>query len=180
MRTSRAFPPASAEGVGGKVIVLRADLVPPETCALLTSTARVRLTGGRGRSRRASSRLKEPGPSLVLCTQAPRSQACRRGPARLHARIYSTGSSICRRWKTISSSSAPAGRLQRPGSTSLPTPASDFRCRRKAAALPGRSTAGSISDALVNDPVTDRPGEVIYLRDEESGELWCLDGTANS
>ncbi len=23
-----------------------------------------------------------------------------------------------------------------------------------------------------NDPVTDRPGEVIYLRDEESGELW--------
>ena len=24
-----------------------------------------------------------------------------------------------------------------------------------------------------NDPVTDRPGEAIYLRDEESGELWC-------
>ena len=23
-----------------------------------------------------------------------------------------------------------------------------------------------------NDPVTDRPGEVLYLRDEESGELW--------
>ena len=24
-----------------------------------------------------------------------------------------------------------------------------------------------------NDPVTDRPGEAIYLRDEESGEIWC-------
>ena len=24
-----------------------------------------------------------------------------------------------------------------------------------------------------NDPVTDRPGEVIYLRDEDTGELWC-------
>jgi cyclic beta-1,2-glucan synthetase len=24
-----------------------------------------------------------------------------------------------------------------------------------------------------NDPVTDRPGEVIYLRDEGTGELWC-------
>ena len=23
-----------------------------------------------------------------------------------------------------------------------------------------------------NDPVTDRPGEAIYLRDEETGELW--------
>src|SRR2546430_11399948 len=23
-----------------------------------------------------------------------------------------------------------------------------------------------------NDPVIDRPGEVLYLRDEESGELW--------
>ena len=23
-----------------------------------------------------------------------------------------------------------------------------------------------------NDPVTDRPGEVIYIRDEDSGELW--------
>jgi cyclic beta-1,2-glucan synthetase len=24
-----------------------------------------------------------------------------------------------------------------------------------------------------NDPVTDRPGEAIYLRDEDTGELWC-------
>ena len=23
-----------------------------------------------------------------------------------------------------------------------------------------------------NDPVTDRPGEVLYLRDEDTGELW--------
>ena len=24
-----------------------------------------------------------------------------------------------------------------------------------------------------NDPVSDQPGEVVYLRDEESGEIWC-------
>ncbi len=24
-----------------------------------------------------------------------------------------------------------------------------------------------------NDPVSDPPGEVVYLRDEESGEIWC-------
>ncbi len=24
-----------------------------------------------------------------------------------------------------------------------------------------------------NDPVTDRPGEVFYLRDDDSGDLWC-------
>ncbi len=24
-----------------------------------------------------------------------------------------------------------------------------------------------------NDPVTDRPGEVVYLRDEETGQIWC-------
>jgi cyclic beta-1,2-glucan synthetase len=28
-----------------------------------------------------------------------------------------------------------------------------------------------------NDPVTDRPGEIIYLRDEETGELWCPTAT---
>ena len=30
-----------------------------------------------------------------------------------------------------------------------------------------------------NDPVTDRPGEAIYLRDEESGELWSADAGAD-
>ena len=24
-----------------------------------------------------------------------------------------------------------------------------------------------------NDPVSDPPGEVVYLRDEETGEIWC-------
>jgi len=34
--------------------------------------------------------------------------------------------------------------------------------------------------AWSNDPGSDPPGEAIYVRDEESGELWAPDGAPDS
>ena len=51
--------------------------------------------------------------------------------------------------------------------------ASASRSPSRAPATPGRSTAARTSSRpWSNDPVSDPPGEVIYVRDEESGELW--------
>ena len=61
-----------------------------------------------------------------------------------------------------------------------PTRRSASRSRSRAAATPGRSN--SRENQLTpwsNDPVSDRPGEVLYVRDEDSGELWGADGAAD-
>jgi len=60
LRTRQAWPPASAEGATGQVFLLRADLLPPETTALLASVARVRLTGDGGGLAEQLNRIKEP------------------------------------------------------------------------------------------------------------------------
>ena len=58
----------------------------------------------------------------------------------------------------------------RPGSMSSATVPSAFRCRSRAAAIPGRSIVSRTSiTPWSNDPVGDAPGEVIYLRDEDTG-----------
>ena len=93
----------------------------------------------------------------------------------------------CRRWNSsmglaaspkmggnMRRSLARARRRRHPGSMSSPIPSSAFRCRRKAAASPGRSTAASTSLRRGRTiRVCDRPGEVFYLRDDDSGDLWC-------
>ena len=58
---------------------------------------------------------------------------------------------------------------------SSPIPSSASRWQQKAAASRGRSV-NSRENQLTpwsNDPVCDRPGEAFYLRDDETGDLWC-------
>ena len=72
------------------------------------------------------------------------------------------------------SSSGRASRRPRPGSTSIANPSFGFQVSESgAAATPGREN--SRENQLTpwsNDPVSDPPGEAIYVRDEETGELW--------
>ena len=49
---------------------------------------------------------------------------------------------------------------------------SDSRWQRGRRLHLGAQQPRERADALVNDPVANRPGEAIYLRDEETGELW--------
>ena len=64
--------------------------------------------------------------------------------------------------------SGPVGQRHRQPSFRFP------RLRERARGLPGRATARrNRLTPWSNDPVSDPPGEVVYLRDEESGEVWC-------
>ena len=70
---------------------------------------------------------------------------------------------------------APHPRLcrRRPGSTSSPTPRFGFLVSEAGAGFTwaGNSQANRLTP-WSNDPVSDPPGEVVYLRDEETGEVW--------
>ena len=181
LRTRQARPPASAEGATGQVFLLRADLLPPETPALLASVARVRLTGDGRRACRAAQSHQGACPSRrARQASLPSGARSRRSP--VANSNFSTGSADLRkRAGNMSSPSAPASRLPRPGSTSLPIPGFGFQVSAEGCGFTW--SVNSREHQLTpwsNDPVTDRPGEAIYLRDEESGELWCPTALAHS
>jgi len=67
----------------------------------------------------------------------------------------------------------------RPMDQCLANPSFGFQVASRAVATPGRSAVARTSSRPGRTTGRDRPGEVLYLRDEESGELWGTDGAAD-
>lgn len=177
VRTSQSRRTPDAERSGGRVFVLRSDLISLDTRALLISIARVILVGQRGR----------------LSDQLDRVPDSRTAPAPLHPRRLAR--------PTVPSTEAlPSSRdleffnglggfadegreyvtVLAPGQ-STPAPwinvVANLNFGFQVGAEGGGSTwsVNSRENQLTpwsNDPVTDRSGEALYLRDNETGELW--------
>ncbi len=174
VRTSQSRLQTGADVAGGAVFVLRADLISVETRALLLSMARAVLVGRRGTLSEQLNRLQEadtaaaPPPRRVPLADV--SQTFPLPPdleffnglggfaadGREYVTILGAGRSIPAPWINV-----------------IANPSFGFQV-----AVEGSGYTWSVSSRenqltpWSNDPVTDRPGEVIYLRDEESGELW--------
>ena len=174
-RMSQSQPQVGADNARGSVFLLRADLLSEQTSARLASVARVVLAARRGNLADQLDRLQVPatsatrpsrssGPHLGTATPAPVTEALEffngLGGFATDGREYVT--------------------LLGPGQT---TPAPWINV----VANPGfgfhvAADGGGFTWALnsrenqltpwSNDPVADRPGEALYLRDRDSGELW--------
>jgi len=169
----------------GRVFVLRADLIPPATTALLLAVARVVLSAQRGSlfeqlDRRAEAR--DPGkPRPARSTPSAVRPSAQDGFAPAWARIppppkleffnglggFAAGGT---EYVTIL---GPGQTTPAPWINVVANPGFGFLASAEGG---GHSWAiNSRENQLTpwsNDPVGDRPGEVIYLHDEESGELW--------
>ena len=174
VRTSQSRRQIGADPARGSVFVLRADLISVETRALLLSMARAVLLGGRGTLSEQLNRLQEadtaaaPPPRRVPPARVPQTVAV---PPNLEFFNGLGGFAVDgREYVTILG----AGRsIPAPWINVISNPSFGFQV-----AAEGGGYTWSLSSRenqltpWSNDPVTDRPGEVIYLRDEESGELW--------
>ena len=162
---------------GPAVYLLRADLVPPETCALLASVARVVLAGNRGR---LSEQLDRAGrlarKALGSALPAP--------PARRPTLAIPAPSPTLELFNGLGGF-AEDGReyvvLLGPGQTTpapwvniVANPGFGFQA---AAEGSGFTWAGNSRENQLtpwsNDPVSNRTGEAFYLHDEATGALWC-------
>lgn len=177
VRTSQSRLQTGADVARGAVFVLRADLIPVETRALLLAMARAVLVGRRGTLSEQLNRLHEADTTAPPAKRAPPprppadvSQIVPVPPrleffnglggfdadGRQYVTILGAGRSIPAPWINV-----------------IANPSFGFQV-----AVEGGGYTWSLSSRenqltpWSNDPVTDRPGEVIYLRDEESGELW--------
>jgi cyclic beta-1,2-glucan synthetase len=172
VRTSQSYPGAAGDGARGGVYVLRSDLLSPETRTLLPSVARVALDARRGSLADQLDNLREAN-----APPAPRrAQPAGLRPAVSHPPELEFFNGLGgfaengREYVTIlgAGQSTPA-----PWINVVANPNFGFQV----AAEGGGYTwsVNSRENQLTpwsNDPVTDRPGEAIFLRDEETGELW--------
>jgi cyclic beta-1,2-glucan synthetase len=174
VRGSQHRPRIAGADTRGKVFILRSDLLSAETRGALLATARVVFSGRLGSLADQTERL-QPAPALP-----PR-------PARRTAAATPPAESDRTRDLELFNGLggfAPDGReyvITLPDAQTTPTPWINVISNRgfgfHVSADGGGYTwsRNSRENALTpwsNDPVSDRPGETIYLRDEETGEIW--------
>jgi cyclic beta-1,2-glucan synthetase len=175
LRTSQSRPQIGVEGARGSVYILRTDLIAEETRAILSSVARVVLVGARGTLTEQLDRFAEPASRApaaarvsseladnVAAPSAPRDLEFFNGlggfaaDGREYVTMLSAGQSTPAPWINV-----------------ISNPYFGFQV-----AVEGGAYTWSVNSRenqltpWSNDPVSDRPGEVIYVHDEDTGELW--------
>ena len=173
VRTTQSRPKQIGEDARGGVFILRADLVSLEVRNLIQTAARVVLVGHRGSLADQVRRAPEPKPSVRLLPRIAASGPSRPALPR-PALEFSNGLG----------GFADNGReyvVTLEDHHSTPAPWINLVCNRSfgfQTSAEGSSSTWSINSQQhhitpwSNDPVRDAPGEVIYLCDEDSGELW--------
>src|SRR5271165_1026213 len=174
VRTSQFHPRVGVEGARGSVFVLRTDLISQETRALLPSVARVVLDAPQGSLSDQLDRFREGNAAAPPPPRRSQPADVRpSGPAMLDFEFFNGLGGFAangREYVTILG----AGQV---------TPAPWINVISNASfgfqvAVEGGGYTWSVNSRenqltpWSNDPVTDRPGEVIFLRDEDTGELW--------
>ena len=175
VRTSLARPRIAGADTRGKVFMLRTDLITPETRALLRAVARVELSGKRGSLADQVERM-QPVPAA-----APRIP--RRAPTAAVPPVETDDARRLEFYNGIGGFAAQGReyRVTAPDGQSTPAPwinvvanpGFGFQVSSDGAGYTwARNSRENALTPWSNDPVANRPGETIYLRDEETGELW--------
>ncbi len=177
VRTSQSRLQSGADLARGAVFVLRADLIAAETRALLLAMARAVLVGRRGTLSEQLSRLQEADTASPVTSvppqRVPSAVASPAVPAPPDLEFFNGLGGFTadgREYVTILG----AGRsIPAPWINVIANPGFGFQVAVEGS---GYTWSGSSRENQLtpwsNDPVTDRPGEVFYVRDEDSGMLW--------
>ena len=174
VRARQARSPMPVAGPAGQVFILRADLIPAETCALLASVARVVLSGWRGRL--ADQLDRTPEVRAAIRTVLARSPAAEPRPAapELPALEFFNGTGgFADRGREYVTVLGLGRTTPAPWLNVIANPGFGFQVSAE-----GSGCTWSINSRenqltpWSNDPVTDRSGEVFYLGDDATGAIW--------
>ncbi|MBB6251101.1 GH36-type glycosyl hydrolase domain-containing protein [Nitrospirillum iridis] len=177
-RSAQARPKVDVAGPSGQVFLLRADLMPTDARALLLSVARVVLAGWRGP---LSDQLDQAPEAKVPARPPPRrpdlpppsalTETTSSPPAALE--FFNGLGGFADGGREYVTILGPGQSTPAPWINVIANPAFGFQV-----STDGGGYTWSVSSRenqitpWSNDPVTDRPGEALYLRDDDSGALW--------
>ena len=176
VRTSQSRPRVGVDGARGAVFILRADLITRETHALLLSVARVVLAGRRGSLSDQLGRVRDSGaapPPLKRPRRLTRKDTSPSPPATPGLEFFNGLGGFASDGKEYVTILGAGQSTPAPWINVIANPSFGFQVSAEGGGYTW--SVNSRENQLTpwsNDPVTDRPGEVIFLRDEVSGELW--------
>ncbi len=174
VRTNQSMPRIGSDDARGAVFVLRADLVAPEVRDLLQSCARAVLSGKRGSLSEQINRARElrPGsapPPRRTLTMPELEPALPRPPMEFFNGLGGFANEG-REYHTILDGNE---RTPAPWINVIANPAFGFQVSTDGSGFTW--SVNSQQNQLTpwsNDPIGDAPGEVVYVRDEDTGEVW--------
>jgi cyclic beta-1,2-glucan synthetase len=173
-RMSQSRPQAGSHGARGSVFVLRTDLISAQTCSLLSAVARVVLVARHGGIADQLDRARKPAvlsPAPVRSVLSNETPAPAMSPRGLE--FFNGLGGFDARGREYVTLLGPGQSTPAPWINVIANPRFGFQV---AADGGGFTWALNSREHQItpwsNDPVADRPGEVLYLRDEETGEVW--------
>jgi cyclic beta-1,2-glucan synthetase len=174
LRMSQSQPQIGADSIRGAVFLLRTDLLSEQARARLSSVARVVLVAQRGNLTDQLDRLRAPAAGA---TRRPRSssplEVATIAAAPQGLEFFNGLGGFAADGREYVTLLGPGLVTPAPWINVVANPDFGFQISAEGA---GFTWAGNSRENQLtpwsNDPVADPPGEVLYLRDEKSGELW--------
>jgi cyclic beta-1,2-glucan synthetase len=174
VRTSQSSPLPGTEHRPGRVFLLRADLIAAGTKILLPAVARVVLVAQRGRLIEQLERIPEPAAPEKT---PPRPAVARlRAPGRARApdlEFFNGLGGFARNGQEYVTVLGPGQSTPAPWINVIANPAFGFQTGAEGGGYTW--SVNSRENQITpwsNDPVSDRPGEAFYIRDDDAGDLW--------
>ena len=174
-RTSRATIGWDAQGPLGRVFVLRADLLRRDERALLHTAARLVLIGGQGGLAEQVARLQRPDAAAAPPARREVAPGDRQAPAMEvpPLEFFNGLGGFADDGREYVIVQGPRQHTPMPWINVVANPDFGFQVSETGAGYTWSvNSRENQLTAWSNDPVSDPPGEAIYIRDEESGELW--------
>ena len=174
-RASQSRPPVGAQQrQQGRVFVLRADLLSAEARGLLVAVARVVLVGQRGSLADQLDRVPEPKEvERITRKRAAAGAEPRLAPPPPGLEFFNGLGGFAANGREYVTILGPGQSTPAPWINVIANP--DFGFQVSAEGSGFTWSVNSRENQLTpwsNDPVSDRPGEVFYLRDDDTGDLW--------
>ena len=174
-RASQSSALPGTEHRPGRVFLLRSDLIAAETKILLSSVARVALVAQRGGLFEQLERVPEPVAEPTKAT--PRRGSARlRAPGRARApdlEFFNGLGGFARNGREYVTVLGPGQSTPAPWINVIANPAFGFQTGTEGGGYTW--SVNSRENQITpwsNDPVSDRPGEAFYLRDDDTGDFW--------
>ena len=175
VRASQSRPQVGVQQQQGRVFVLRADLISPESRALLPAVARVVLVGQRGSLADQLDRVPEPDETVRT---TPKRATVRAeppaAPPQPALEFFNGIGGFAEDGREYVAILGPGQATPAPWINVIANPVFGFQVATEGCGFTW--SVNSRENQLTpwsNDPIGDRPGEAFYLRDDDTGELWC-------
>ena len=173
VRASQSRTPDAGDGTPGAVFVLRSDLMSDEARAVLRCAARAVLLSRRGSLSEQVKRLEEMAEPAAPARPRGAEPAAEPAALRPELELFNGLGGFADRGREYVTVLGQGQWTPAPWINVIANPGFGFQVSAEGA---GYTWAGNSRENQItpwsNDPVTDRPGEVIYVRDDDSGALW--------